>query len=132
MDFADLIALSTCVIHFKSLVFNQTCSESQKVKSSQSHDFDFLFLPKNFIFKIKIERPKIFRTIKLVVSYTLYKSHRKSSKFWPKSIWLWPFSADFRRKIKKFKVMTWLCLTFFRKKVKSNDFRNKSGFSSNC
>ena len=25
----------------------QTCSESQKVKSSQSHDFDFLFLKIN-------------------------------------------------------------------------------------
>ena len=42
-------------------------SKSQ-VKSSQSHDFDFLFLPKNFIFKIKIEHPKIFRIVKLVVS----------------------------------------------------------------
>ena len=114
-----MISKRTSVMIF----MRQTCSESQKVKSSQSHDFDFIFLPKNFIFKIKIERLKIFRIVKLVILFTiLYKSHRKSSKFWVKSIWLWPFSADFRRKIKKVKVMTWLCLTFFRKKSSQMTF----------
>jgi len=44
----------------------QTCSESQKVKSSQSNDFDFKFWPENFIFKFKIDRLKIFRIVKLV------------------------------------------------------------------
>ena len=53
-----------------------------KIIKSQSHDFDFLFLPKNFIFKIKIERLKIFRIVKLVILQTLlYQSQRKSSKF---------------------------------------------------
>jgi len=71
------------------ILLNQACSESQKVKSSQSHDFDFFkikksqshdfdfkFLPKNFISKIKIERLKIFRIVKPVILKTLiYKSH---------------------------------------------------------
>ena len=51
----------------ENLLKKQTCSESQKFKSSQSHDFDFKFLPKNLILKIKIERLKIFRIVKLVV-----------------------------------------------------------------
>ena len=40
--------VSNIKIQVKSLILvtqNQTCSESQKVKSSQNHDFDFLFLP---------------------------------------------------------------------------------------
>jgi len=41
-----------------------------------------------------------------------------------KVILLWPFSADFRRETKKVKVMT--LADFFKKKIKSNDFRNKS------
>ena len=66
--FYEFLTLKLTSLGKRFFELGQTCSESQKVKSSQSHDFDFLFLPKNFIFKIKIEHPKIFRIVKLVVS----------------------------------------------------------------
>ena len=59
-------------VRVKTDLFRKSCSESQKVKSSQvkssqSQDFDFKFLPKNFIFQIKIERLKLFRIVKPVI-----------------------------------------------------------------
>jgi len=60
------------------------------------------FCLKNYIFKIKIERLKIFRIVKPVILKTLlYKSTRK---------------------IKKVQVTTWLWLTFFRKKSSQKTF----------
>jgi len=67
----------------------QTYSESQKASQAK-----FMTLYLNFIFKFKIYRPKTFRIVKLVIlEIFLLKSHRKSSQFWVKLIWLSPFSC---------------------------------------
>jgi len=60
MFFAIMIAVTSPII---TPNFIQTCSESQKGKSSQSHDFDSLFLPKILFLKSK---PNVLKYSKLL------------------------------------------------------------------